>query len=323
MQKISAAYAEVFCTPCYVDSVMTSTRKQHSKKFSEYFQGMGVFSIVWLGQLVSIIGSELTRFALGLWVYQQSGSVTQFAFIALCSILPHLLLSPFAGVLIDRWNRRWIMMLSDVGAACSTILIATLFFTNRLEVWHIYLLTAMSASFDSFQGPAYAASITLLVPKKHLGRANGMVQFGQAVAEILAPLLAGILMVTIQLWGIFLIDFITFLLAVGSLLLVRFPAHRLSVNTTEERVSLFHEAKFGWHYIAARRGLLGLLIFLALVNFLWGMVGALITPMILNFTSADRLGLIISIAGGGMLFGSLIMSLWGWATKTYQRGAEL
>ena len=298
-----------------VDSVMTRTSKQVSKKFFKNFQGMGVFSIVWLGQLVSIVGSELTRFALGLWVYQQTGSVTQFAFIALCSILPHLFLSPLAGVLIDRWDRRGLMLLSDLGAACSTVILAAFFFTNRLELWHIYLLTTLSASCDTFQGPAYAASIALLVPKKHLGRANGMVQFGQAVSGILAPLLAGVLMITVRLWGIFLIDAISFLLAVSSLLLVRFPSHKAAMKVDEEKTSVYHEAKYGWQYIAARPGLLGLLIFLVLVNFLWGMVGALITPMILNFTSADRLGMIISIAGGGMLFGSLIMSFWGGPQK--------
>ena len=294
---------------------MRFTNRQNTEKIFENFQEIRIFNIVWLGQLISIVGSNLTRFALGLWVYQQTASVTQFAFIALCSILPHLLLSPFAGVLIDRWDRRRVMILSDTGAACSTLFIVALFLTKRLDLWAIYLLTAVSASCDTFQGPAYAASISLLVPKKHLGRANGMVQFGQAVSEILAPLLAGVLMVSVQLWGIFLIDVLSFLLAVASLLLVRFPAHKSSIKQRKEKVSLFHEAKIGWRYIAARSGLLGLLIFLALVNFLWGMVGALITPMILNFTSPERLGMIISIAGGGMLFGSLMMSLWGGPQK--------
>jgi len=272
---------------------------------------MGVFSIIWFGQLVSIVGSGLTRFALGLWVYQRTGSVTQFALIALSSILPHLILSPLAGALVDRWDRRWVMILSDLGAGFSTFLIAALFFTDLLAVWHIYLITAISAAFDTFQWPAYSAAITLLVPKENLGRANGMVQFGQAASEIFAPVLAGILMVTIQMWGVLLIDFVTFLFAVGTLLIVRFPEHKTTTTEKEGKGHLLHEAMYGWKYITARPGLLGLLLFFAVVNFLWGTVGALIIPMILNFTSADVLGIIISIAGGGMLTGSLIMSVWG------------
>ena len=170
------------------------------------FREMRTFSIIWLGQCVSIIGSGLTRFALGLWVYQHTGSVTNFALIALSSILPHLLLSPLAGALVDRWDRRKAMIFSDIGAGLSTLLIAMFFFVNRLEVWHIYLATALSSACGTFQWPAYTAAISLLVPKKNLGRANGMVQFGQAASEILTPILAGVLLVTIRLSGIILID---------------------------------------------------------------------------------------------------------------------
>ena len=138
-----------------------------------------------------------------------------------------------------------------------------------------------------------------------------MVQFGQAASEIFAPVLAGILVVTIQIWGVLLIDFVTFLFAVGTLLIIRFPKLKATTTEKKEKGALLHEAMYGWKYITVRPGLLGLLLFFAVVNFLWGTVGALIIPMILNFTSADVLGIIISIAGGGMLTGSLIMSVWG------------
>jgi len=275
------------------------------------FRGMGIFTIIWGGQVVSTIGSGLTSFALGLWVYQLTGSVTQFALIAFCTVLPRLALSPLAGALVDRWDRRWAMILSDSGAAFSTLVIVGLFLTNRLEVWHIYLMTAISSAFGTFQWPAYTAAITLLVPKRNLGRANGMVQFGQAASEILAPTLAGILVITIQIWGVILIDFATFLFAVLTLLLVRIPKPTPTTAGKKEEGSLLREAAYGWSYLTTRPGLLGLLVFFAVVNFLWGMVGALIMPMILNFTSADVLGMIISIAGIGLLTGSLVMSVWG------------
>ncbi len=275
------------------------------------FQGMGTFTIIWFGQLISLVGSGLTNFALGLWVYQSTGSVTQFALIAVFTVLPRLLLSPLAGVFVDRWDRRWTMILSDLGAGLSTCVIAVLLFTGRLDVWHIYLAAAVSSAFGAFQWPAYTASITLLVPKKHLGRANGMAQFGEAAAEILAPALAGVLIMTIKLWGVILIDFATFLFAVITLLSVRFPQPKATTVRKAEEGSLFHEAAYGWRYITTRSGLLGLLLFFVIANFLQGMLGVLITPMILNFTSADVLGTILSIAGGGLLTGSLVMSLWG------------
>ncbi len=274
-------------------------------------RGMRVFIIVWLGQLVSLVGSGLTSFALGLWVYEHTGSVTQFALIGLFTALPNIVLSPLAGALVDRWDRRWAMILSDTGAGLCTLMMAFLFLTNRIEVWQIYLAAGASAAFGTFQWPAYSAAMTLLVPKKHLGRANGMVQFGQAAAEILAPALAGVLVLTTRVQGILLIDFVTFFFAVTTLLLVRFPGPETTTAAQARKDSLWREASYGWRFITARRGLLGLLVFFAVVKFLWGMVGALIAPMILGFTSADVLGAIISIAGGGMLAGSLLMSAWG------------
>jgi MFS family permease len=284
---------------------------QFLKALPANFREMRTFSIIWLGQCVSVIGSGLTRFALGLWVYQQTGSVTNFALIALSSILPHLLLSPLAGALVDRWDRRKAMILSDIGAGLSTLLIAVFFFANRLEVWHIYLATALSSACGTFQWPAYTAAISLLVPKKNLGRANGMVQFGQAAAEILTPILAGVLLVTMRLSGVILIDVATFLFAVGTLLVVRIPLPGSASSAHKEKHSLLHEAAYGWKYITARSGLLGLLLFFAVVNFLWGTVGALIIPMILDFTTADVLGIVISVAGAGLMTGSLVMSFWG------------
>jgi MFS family permease len=274
-------------------------------------RGMRVFIIVWLGQLVSLVGSGLTSFALGLWVYKQTGSVTQFALIGLFTALPNIVLSPLAGALVDRWDRRWAMILSDTGAGLCTLMMAFFFLTNRIEVWQIYLAAGASAAFGTFQWPAYSAAMTLLVPKKHLGRANGIVQFGQAAAEILAPALAGVLVLTTRVQGILLIDFVTFFFAVTTLLLVRFPGPETTTAAQARKDSLWREASYGWRFITARRGLLGLLVFFAVVRFLWGMVGALIAPMILGFTSADVLGIIISIAGGGMLAGSLLMSAWG------------
>ena len=154
------------------------------------FQGMRTFMIIWSGQLVSTIGSGLTSFALGVWIYQETGSTTLFALNLLAYTLPNLLLSPIAGALADRWDRRLLMILSDTGAGISTLIIAILAFTQNLEIWHIYLATAFNAGFSTFQWPAYSAATTLLVPKNQLGRAGGMLQVGEAVSQLITPAIA-------------------------------------------------------------------------------------------------------------------------------------
>jgi DHA3 family macrolide efflux protein-like MFS transporter len=274
-------------------------------------RGITTFAIIWLGQCVSLVGSGLTSFALGVWVFESTGSATQFALIGLCAVLPRVLLSPLAGTIVDRWDRRRVMIVSDAGAGLSTLLLALLLFAGQLEMWHIYLLTMVNAAFGTVQWPAFAAVTTLLVSKQNLGRANGMVQLGQAVSEILAPALAGILVGLIQLEGVILIDFATFVVAVSTLLLVRFPKPEASAEDVPAKTSLWRQLTIGWTYISARPGLLGLLVFTAVVNFVWGMVGALIVPLVLGWTSSDVLGIIISGAGMGLLTGSLLMSIWG------------
>jgi DHA3 family macrolide efflux protein-like MFS transporter len=272
---------------------------------------MVTFVVIWLGQSISLIGSGLTGFALGVWVYQTTGSATQFALIAVCTALPRIVLSPLAGALVDRWDRRWAMIIGDSGAALGTLAIALLFVTHQLDVWHIYLATAFSSAFSTLQWPAYSAIVPLVVAKEKLGRANGMIQFGRAASEILSPALAGVLVLAIQVQGVILIDVATFIFAVTTLWLVRVPHPPSTAEKETHKGSLWREVVYGWTYLKARPGLMSLLIFLATINFFWGMLAVLITPMVLSFTSADTLGVVISVAGLGMLTGSLLMTAWG------------
>ena len=270
-----------------------------------------VFLITWIGQTVSLIGSGLTSFALGVWVFERSGSTTLFALIGLCAVLPRILLSPLAGAVVDRWNRRQVMAFSDAGAGLSTVVAIILLVSGRFEIWHVYLVASVNAAFSAIQWPAYMATASMLVAEDHLGRANGLMQFSQAAAEILAPALAGGLTPLIGLEGVMLIDSATFIFAVISLILVRFPKPE-AISIDDSGIDSFWEQlSFGWKYISRRQGLLGLLGFLAAVNFLWGMVGALIVPMVLSLGSSQSLGAVLSIAGLGMLVGSLAMSAWG------------
>ena len=274
-------------------------------------RGMLTFFTIWFGQVISLTGSGLTGFALGVWVYQRTGSVTQFALISLFTSLPGIVMSPIAGALVDRWDRRTAMLLSDTGAGLCTLAIALLLLAGHLEVWHIYIALAISSTFSAFQWPAYSAATTLLVPKEHLGRASGMVQLGEAAAQIVSPALAGALVGIIQIQGVILIDFATFLFAVLTLLIIRVPRPEATAEGQAGQGSLLREAAYGWTYITARPGLLGLLVFFAATNFTSGIVGVLFTPLVLGFSTPAVLGSLLSIGGVGFLIGSLTMSAWG------------
>jgi MFS family permease len=278
---------------------------------SEKPSGMATFLVIWAGQLVSIVGSGLTGFALGVYVYQETGSVTQLGLVLLANTLPSLLLAPIAGVLVDRWDRRRVMILSDTGAGLATLGIFLLLLTGSLQIWHIYLAGALSSVFGIFQGPAFMASTTLLVPKQHYGRAAGLTQLGYAIGHILSPALAGFLILTIEIQGVILIDFITYLFAITTLILIRIPQPPSHAPPESEESSIFRDAIYGLSYLRARSGLLGMLLLFAFVNFTLGLYSALYTPLILSFSTADVLGTILSVSGIGMLIGSLVMSVWG------------
>jgi DHA3 family macrolide efflux protein-like MFS transporter len=278
-------------------------------------RGMRTFGIIWLGQLISILGSGLTSFALGVWIYQETGQATPFAIAVLLGSLPRILLSPIAGSLADRWNRRWLMIISDSGDALITLSAVFLLSSGNLQVWHIYLIAMLSSTFSAFQEPAYTASITMLVPKKDLARASGMVQMAQSVDLLIAPVLAGFLFVAIGLQGIILIDFITYFFAIGALLIVKIPQPKASSTEEASRQSIWQDAIFGWRYLRQRPGLFGILIYFALINFLLNFAAVLLGPLVLSRHSADIFGLIQMTAGIGMLSGSILMSIWGGPKK--------
>lgn len=273
--------------------------------------GWKSFGLMWLGQLVSLIGSGLTRFALALWMYERTGSATQLTLITVFAFLPGLLVAPFAGVLVDRWDRRWVMFWSDLGPALGTLAIVLLIRAEALQIWHIYLVAALASVFNTFQWPAYIAATTLLVPPKQLGRANGMLQFGHASAEVVAPVLAGLLIATIGMDGVILIDFSTFLFAAVTLLLVRIPRPEASAAGRAARGSLFSQASFGWKFIRERPGLLGLLFYFAMINLVISTATVLVTPLVLSFASPRVLATVLSTASAGLLTGSVVMAVTG------------
>ena len=152
--------------------------------------GQRTFLIVWFGQVISLVGSSLTWFGLSIWIFLETGSVTALAMVLLASNVPRIFLAPIAGALVDRWDRRWAMILSDLGSGVGTIIIAALFAMDAVTIPALVVVAAFSSAFQAFQWPAYQAAITLLVPKDRYQRASGMVQMAEGIAQVAAPLMA-------------------------------------------------------------------------------------------------------------------------------------
>ncbi len=274
--------------------------------------GIRTFLILWFGQVVSVLGSGLTGFAISIWVYQHTGSVTKFSITMLAATLPSIVFGPFAGALVDRWDRRKALIIADLGAGIGALALAVLVYFNLLQVWHIYIISAVSASFSSLHWPAFNAVTTLLVPQEHHARASGMMSVAEAVSMIAAPALGAFLLVASGLTGIIVIDFATFLFAVGTAVAVRVPPPPPSEEGVAAKGSLAGEALFGWKFIRVRPGLLGLLCFFAACNFFLGLLMAVFTPMMLTLNKDPRiLGSIVSAAGVGLLIGTVVMGAWG------------
>ncbi|MFC4121522.1 non-ribosomal peptide synthetase/type I polyketide synthase [Nonomuraea zeae] len=265
------------------------------------------FFSVAFGQLVSLIGTGLTTFGLGLWVYQQTRSISMFAIVSVMALLPAVVLAPIAGAVADRWNRKTVMITADSAAGCASAALAALLWTGGLQLWHVYVIVAVGAVSTAFHQPAYMAAVAQLVPKRYYGRASGVAQLGQAAGTVLAPLMGGALVAAIGLSGIILIDLSTFAFAVTVTLAVRFP----DTLFKKREETFWQEVTGGWRYITRRHGLLAIILFTSFLNFPFAMVEVLATPLLLSLTDTRGLGLALSMTGVGLLTGSVIMTVTG------------
>jgi MFS transporter, DHA3 family, macrolide efflux protein len=265
---------------------------------------------LWLGQFVSGFGSNLTGFALGVWLYQTTGQATPLFLSALASTLPGLLLGPFAGVIVDRVPRKPLLLATDTLQALVTLALLLLLAAGQLQPWLMYLLLAVSSAAGTFQWPAQAATVSVLVPREELGRASGLTSMGESIVGLATPIVAGALVPIIGITGVMWLDLATFLVGAGILAFLNIPS---PVASNEKRQVLWREALLGWHFIFERAGLLNLLLVFAGLNFLYGLSSNLITPLILARTGNDTamLGLVLSAFGAGALAGSLAMTITG------------
>lgn len=270
-------------------------------------------TFVLAGQAISILASGMTGFSLAIWVFQKTSSATSLGIMTSAFTLPYLLIIPLAGVMVDRYNRKLMMMVSDLAAGLGSVAILFLLVTDTLQVWHFYLVNVLIGLGNAFQWPAYSAAITTMVPKEQYGRANGMMAFVQGGPNVVAPLLAGALLPVIGLNGILLIDIATFALAIGMLMLVHVPQPARTVEGQEGKGSLLREAAFGFQYIFKRPSLLGFVVMLFFANLFLGFPNSVQIPLVLSRTGNDSLilGAVQTAGSLSWTLGSLIMSLWG------------
>lgn len=286
--------------------------------------GMRGFTVIWFGQLVSLLGTGMTRFALTIWAYQETGSATALALAAFFSFGPVVLLSPVAGALVDRWNRKLVVMISDLAAGSATIILLLLYTTGNLQIWHLYVMGAFAGAFESFQFPAFSAAMTMMLRKEQYGRANGMMAVAESAAGIGTPLLASLLLALIGIGGVMTIDVITFVFAVTAVLLTHIPQPETTDVGAQARSSLWRESLFGFQYIWARPSLLAMQMIFFLSNLFGGYSWVLLAPMILARTSNNELvlGAVQSAFGIGGLLGGITLSVWG-GPKQKVRGVLL
>lgn len=268
------------------------------------------FRALQIGQSISLFGTRTARFTLGAWIYEQTGSVTNFALVAFFEALPLFLLSPFSGVCADRFDRRKLMIAAECVAALSLLVVIALIQLGRFQPWHIYAGIAASATASAVRFPALMASISLMVPKEHLGRANGVIALGDGLAQLLAPVAgAGIL----AAWGIegaLVLDLGTFTVALLPLLRIRIPSAPRAADAPPPS-GLWAEIRVALQYIFARPGLLGLAWFTVASSYVHGAVDILVPPLLMELASVSVMGVVLTVAGLGALAGSLLASAWG------------
>lgn len=299
--------------------------------------GMTAFIIIWIGQILSLLGTAVSQFGMRLWVFDASGGqATPMTRIAFWFFVPMVVFTPLVGVLVDRANRKLMMMLSDLAAAATTAAVLTLYTTGTLQVWHLYVAAFVTGTFQGFQWPAYSAAISTMLNKKHFTRANAMLDIAGLSSAIFAPMIAGALIGPLNKWmmrnmpqmaartpgqpgltALLILDLISAAFAIGTLLFVHIPQPSQSESGREASGGFRHQAMFGLRYILTRPSLIGLQLVFLLGNLFFSLGNMVRDPMILARTGSDTLafGAIQTAGAVGGLAGSLLIGAWGGFTR--------
>jgi MFS family permease len=274
--------------------------------------GLRTYYILLVAETVSLLGSQISGLAVSIAVFRQTGHATPLALVAFFAAAPAIALSGFSGALADRFDRRWIMLIANVGFVVFSGLLLLSFASGAFRLWHLYALSLASSLFAAIERPAFQASVAMLVPDRHRDRANAIGQMTGPAAGMIAPAIAGLLYALIGVVGSISVDIATFIAAILALLAVRIP---MPVETAEGqalRGSIWRQAFDGFRYLRARPIMLGLCAYFSLVNFLVAGVIVLQVPYILARTKNEAiLGLVMGAVNVGAVVGALAMSVWG------------
>ena len=275
--------------------------------------GLFGFTIVWFGQIISVLASGMTAFAFTIYMYQQTKSATAMGFVQVAYITPLLIISPIAGVMVDRYNRKTMMMISDIAGGLASLIALILYASGHLQFWHVYIITAIKGAGAAFQWPAYSAAISTMIPKEQYTRANGMMSLVEAGPGVVSPLLAGALMPFIGVSGILIVDVLTFAIAILALIIVFIPQPPRTAEGQKAEGNILKQAAFGFKYIFARPSLLGLQLIFFFGNIFSGIAFTVLAPMLLARTSQNSLmlGSVESAGAIGMVVGGIAISAWG------------
>jgi MFS family permease len=274
-------------------------------------KSLNTFLILWVGITLSTIGSQMTNFAVTLWAWEATEKATPLALILFFTQTPRIIASLFAGIIVDTWNRKYLMMLGDSVSAISTVIILGLLLTDNLQIWHLYLTGAINGLFSYFQDLAFSTSMAMIVPKEHYTRATVMEDYlTYSGGEILAPFLATFIYYKSGLSGVLIIDLLTFICAIFTVVIVKIPQPSVNINHQE---SIYKKLTFGFRYIFNHPSLLMLLIFLLTTNFIsniaWGIFPAMILARSNN--SGEILASVQGAMGLGGVIGGIAFTFWG------------
>ncbi|MBQ7304738.1 MAG: MFS transporter [Clostridia bacterium] len=275
------------------------------------FKELKDFLLLWGSQAVSSLGTAMTEYALVIWVYEQQGTATSTMLLTLCTFMPTILFRFVAGTLADRWDKKRIMLVCDVLAACGTAAILILHSLGALRVWHIYLINVLLSFMNAFQAPASFAATSLLVPEKHYARAGGLQGVSGAAISILSPALGSAVLAFGGLNAVLIIDLVSFAVAFAVLLgCIRLPKQVYAPQKAEE--TFLQSCLVGMRYLVKHKGLLNITLFIAATNFLAKLGNdGMLAPFVLSRTGNDQqiLGMVQSSVAIGLLAGSMLVTV--------------
>ena len=270
------------------------------------------FYILVATQVLSMIGSAMTSLAIGIWVFNDTGNATPLLLASFFAALPLMLAGSFAGVLADRWNRRRILIFTDLGQAAGAVVLLVSFATGSFTLWLLYAVSFVSGALGMLQRSAMDASVTMLVPNNQRDRANAIRHVTGPAAGVLAPVITGFVYAVVGVTGVMMVDLATFAIAITVVCLIQIPQPRPMTEGDAQDAAVWSQFRAGFQFLWQRRILLILMIYAAFINFLLAGPMTLSTPYIITLTASEKmLGLLLGALNLGIVVGGAVMIIWG------------